>query len=107
MSHVPLASADVKFLVQQSRVASHAKQFEMVQYLAIPATTCNAEHSFSLSARTDAPQQQQMQNAKFGELQKLRAGYMDGRLNVVGEIFEKYVGDFDFCDKDFIDDVAK
>ena len=47
-----------------------------------------------------------MQKAKFGGLQKLWAGYMDGRLNVAGEIIEKYVGDFDFCDEDFIDDVA-
>ena len=37
-------------------------------YLAIPATTCIAEHSFSLSARTDNPQCRQMQKAKFGGL---------------------------------------
>ena len=47
-----------------------------------------------------------MQKAKFGGLQKLRAGYMDGRLNVAGEIIEKYLGDFDFCNEDFIDEVA-
>ena len=75
-------------------------------YLAIPATTCIAERSFSLSARTDGPRQRQMQKAKFGGLQKLWAGYMDGRLNVAGEIIEKYLGDFDFCDEDFIDEVA-
>ena len=74
-------------------------------YLAIPATTCIAERSFSLSARTDNPRRRQIQKAKFGGLQKLRAGYMDGRLNVAGEIMEKYVGDFDFCEEDFIDEV--
>ena len=75
-------------------------------YLAIPATTCIAEHSFSLSARTDNPQRRQMQKAKFGGLQKLWAGYMDGRLNVAGKIMEKYIGDFDFCE-DFRDEVAE
>jgi hypothetical protein len=72
-------------------------------YLAIPATTCIAERSFSLSARTDAPRRRQMGKAKFGGLQKLRAGYMDGRLNVDGEIIKKYIGDFDFADEDFTD----
>jgi hypothetical protein len=48
-------------------------------YLAIPATTCIAERSFSLSARTDDPCRQQMKKVKFGGLQKLRAEYIDGR----------------------------
>ena len=48
-----------------------------------------------------------MQKAKFGGLQKLWAGYMDGRLNVAGKIMEKYIGDFDFCDEDFRDEVAE
>ncbi len=69
-------------------------------YLAIPATTCIAEHSFSLSAHTDDPQRRQMNKVKFGGLQKLRAGYMDGRLSVEGEIMQKYIGDFDFDDED-------
>jgi hypothetical protein len=69
-------------------------------YLAIPATTCIAERSFSLSARTDDPRRRQIQKAKFGGLQKLRAGYMDGRLDVDGEIIKKYIGDFDFDDED-------
>ena len=69
-------------------------------YLAIPATTCIAEHSFSLSAHTDDPWWQQIQKAKFGGLQKLRAGYLDGRLNVEGEVIKKYIGDFDFDDED-------
>ena len=72
-------------------------------YLAIPATTCIVERSFSLSARTDDPRWRQIQKAKFGGLQKLRAGYMDGRLDVDGEIIEKYIGDFDFDDEDWID----
>ena len=72
-------------------------------YLAIPATTCIAEHSFSLSARTDDPRRQQTQKAKFGGLQKLRAGYMDGQMDVDGEIIKKYMGDFDFDDDGFTD----
>ena len=72
-------------------------------YLAIPATTCIAERSFSLSARTDDPRRRQMKKARFGDLQKLRAAYMDGRLNVEGDIMEKYIGDFEFNDEDNID----
>ena len=69
-------------------------------YLAIPATTCIAEHSFSLSARTDDPRRRQMKKVKFGGLQKLRAGYIDGRLSVEGDILSTYVGDFEFEDID-------
>ena len=72
-------------------------------YLAIPATTCIAERSFSLSARTDDPRRRQMKKTKFGGLQKLRAGYLDGGLSVEGEIMEKYIGDFDFNDEDYMD----
>ena len=72
-------------------------------YLAIPVTTCIAERSFSLSARTDDPRRRQMKKTKFGGLQKLRAGYMDGRLSVEGEIMKKYVGDFNFTDDDYVD----
>jgi hypothetical protein len=71
-------------------------------YLAIPATTCIAERSFSLSARTDDPRRRQMQKIKFGGLQKIRAGYMDGRLSVEGGIMEKYIGDFTFDDEDYL-----
>ena len=70
-------------------------------YLAIPATTCIAERSFSLSACTDDPRRRQMKKTKFGGLQKLRAGYQDGRLSVEGNIMEKYIGDFDFNDEDY------
>jgi hypothetical protein len=69
-------------------------------YLAIPATTCIAERSFSLSARTDDPRRRQMKKVKFGGLQKLRAGYIDGRLSVTGDILSRYVGDFEFEDED-------
>ena len=72
-------------------------------YLAVPATTCIAERSFSLSARTDDPRRRQMKKTKFGGLQKLRAGYMDGRLSVQEEIMRKYIGDFDFDDEDYVD----
>jgi hypothetical protein len=67
-------------------------------YLAIPATSCIAECSFSLSGRTDDPRQEQMKKAKFGSLQKIRAGYLDGRLSADGEIMQKYIGDFNFDD---------
>ena len=72
-------------------------------YLAIPATTCIAERSFSLSARTDDPQRRQMKKTIFGGLQKLRAGYMDGRLSAEGEVMKRYIGDFDFNDEDYTD----
>jgi hypothetical protein len=72
-------------------------------YLAIPATTCIAERSFSLSACTDDPRRRQIGKTKFGGLQKLRAGYMDGRLSAEGEILKKYIGDFDFDDSEYVD----
>lgn len=72
-------------------------------YLAIPATTCIAERSFSLSARTDDPRRRQMKKTIFGGLQKLRAGYMDGRLSAEGEVMKRYIGDFDFNDEDYTD----
>jgi len=70
-------------------------------YLAIPATSCIAEHSFFMSAHTDNPCQGRMQTLKFGGLQKLRAGYLDGRINVDSEIMKKYIGDFDFNEDDY------
>ena len=70
-------------------------------YLSIPATSCLAERSFSMSARTDDPRRGRMQNLKFGGLQKLRAGYLDGRINANSEIMKKYIGDFDFYDDDY------
>ena len=70
-------------------------------YLAIPATTCIAERSFSLSARTDDPRRRQIKKVKFGGLQKLRAGYLDGRLSVQSEVLQKYMGDFSFDDNEY------
>ena len=72
-------------------------------YLAIPATTCIAERSFSLSGRTDDPRQRQMNHVKFGGLQKIHAGYMDGQLNTEDEVMEKYIGDFTFDDDEYLD----
>ena len=72
-------------------------------YLAIPATTCIAERSFSLSGRTDDPRRGRMNHVKFGGLQKFRAGYMDGRLSVEDEVMKKYIGDFTFDDDEYSD----
>jgi hypothetical protein len=70
-------------------------------YLAIPATTCIAKCSFSLSTHTDDPRQYQMKKVKFGRLQKLQAGYLDGQLSVQSEILQKYIGDFSFDDEEY------
>jgi hypothetical protein len=44
-----------------------------------------------------------MNKLKFGGLQKLRAGYLDGRISVDSEILRNYIGDFDFDDDDYAD----
>ena len=54
-------------------------------YMAIPASSCLAEHLFSMSARTDDVCQCQMGGEKFGSLQRLRAAYCDGRLEAAQE----------------------
>ena len=72
-------------------------------YLTIPATTCIAERSFSLSGRTDDPRQRQMNHVKFGGLQKIRAGYMDGRLSIEDEVMQRYIGDFTFDDDEYLE----
>ena len=72
-------------------------------YIAILATTCIAEQSFSLSAHTDDPWCWQMKKIKFGGLQKLCAGYLDGWLSAEGEVIKKYIGDFTFDDKVYLD----
>ena len=74
-----------------------------LDYLAIPATSCIAERSFLLSGRIDDPRWGRMKKLKFGGLQKIQTGYLDGRLNVEGEILDKYVGDFNFDDEDYLD----
>jgi len=70
-------------------------------YLAIPATSCIAECSFSMSAWTDDPHWGRMHKLKFGGLQKLHAGYLDGQINVDSEIMKKYIGDFDFDEDNY------
>jgi hypothetical protein len=72
-------------------------------YLAIPASSCIAERSFSLSGRTDDARCGKLGKTKFGGLQKIRAGYIDGRLIVEGDIIEKYLGDFTFDNEEYLD----
>jgi len=72
-------------------------------YLAIPATSCIAERSFSLSGCTDDPRRGQLKKTKFGGLQKIWAGYLDSRLNVDGSIMQKYIRDFTFDDEEYLD----
>ena len=59
------------------------------------------ERSFSMSACTDQPRQGGMNRVKFGALQKIRAGYLDGRISANSEIVEKYIGDFFFDEDDY------
>ena len=69
--------------------SSHQKYpvFRMLahDYLAILVSTCLAERSFSMSARTDDCCCRLMGSDKFGGLQRLRSGYCDGRLEAVNE----------------------
>ena len=45
-----------------------------------------------------------MKKLKFGGgVAKIWAGYLDGRLNVEGEILDKYVGDSNFDDENYLD----
>jgi hypothetical protein len=44
-----------------------------------------------------------MHQLKFGGLQKLRAGYLDGWIDVGSEIMKKYIGDFDFKASEYSD----
>ena len=72
-------------------------------YLAIPATSCIAECSFSMSASTDQPCRGGMNKVKFGALQKLRAGYLDGWISANFEIVKKYIGDFFFDEDEYLE----
>ena len=63
-------------------------------YLAIPASTCLAERSFSMSARTDDCHHRQMGSEKFGGLQRLRSAYHDGQLEAVNEAWMEIDPDF-------------
>ena len=49
------------------------------------------------------PRCRQIDKTKFGGLQKLHAGYLDVQLDIEGEVIKKYLGDFDFDDKDYAD----
>jgi len=49
------------------------------------------------------PRCRQIDKTKFGGLQKLHAGYLNGWLDIEGEVIKRYLGDFDFDDKDYAD----
>ncbi|KIL54113.1 hypothetical protein M378DRAFT_43589, partial [Amanita muscaria Koide BX008] len=49
-------------------------------YIGIPGSTCLAERSFSMSARTDDTRRRHMGSKRFEALQHLRGAYRDGRL---------------------------
>ena len=63
-------------------------------YLVIPGSTCLAEQSFSMSARTDDVWQRQMGGEKFGAVQRLRSAYCDGHLEAVREAWLEIDPDF-------------
>ena len=63
-------------------------------YMAIPGSTCLAERSFSMSARTDDVRRRQIDGDKFGALQQLRSAYRDGRLEAVNEAWMEIDPDF-------------
>ena len=42
-----------------------------------------------------------MHKLKFGGLQKLCTGYLDGWINVDSEIMKKHIGDFDFDEDNY------
>ena len=42
-----------------------------------------------------------MNRVKFGALQKLCAGYLDGQISANSEIVKKYIGDFFFDEDDY------
>lgn len=66
-------------------------------YMAIPGSTCLAERSFSMSARTDDVRRRQMGGDKFGGVQRLRAAYRDGRLKAESEAWLEIDPDDEFC----------
>ena len=58
---------------------------------------------YQQAAASDDPRRGQLKKTKFGGLQKIRAGYLDGRLNVEGDIMGKYLGDFTFDDEEYLE----
>jgi len=65
-------------------------------YLAISGSSCLAERSFSMSARTDDVRRRQMKAQKFGDIQRLRSAYHDGHLTVVTEAWMDIDAKFNF-----------
>lgn len=70
-------------------------------YMGIPASTCLAVRSFSMSAGTD--DDRQMGADRFGPVQRLRAGYRDGRLKAIDQAWQAIEPDFDVDDSESID----
>ena len=58
---------------------------------------------FHFRELTDDPRRRQMNHVKFGGLQKLHAGYMDGRLSIEDEVMQRYIGDFTFDDDEYLE----
>jgi hypothetical protein len=63
-------------------------------YLPIPASSCLAERSFSMSARTDDSRRGLMQDVRFSGLQRIRDGHRDGRFVPEEEALKPFRGDF-------------
>ena len=62
--------------------------------MAIPGSTCLAERSFSMSARTDDVRHCRIDSNKFGALQRLRSAYQDGHLEAINEAWMEINPDF-------------
>lgn len=66
-------------------------------YIGIPGSSCLSERSFSISGRTDLdPLRRQMGAERFGDLQRLKAAYYDGRLKVEEEAWLAIDPDFGY-----------
>ena len=65
-------------------------------YMAIPGSSCLAEHLFSMSAQTDDIQCHQMGGEKFGGVQRLRSAYRDGCLKAESEAWLEIDPDAEF-----------
>lgn len=63
-------------------------------YLPIPASSCLAERSFSMSARTDDSRRGLMKDIRFSGLQRIRDGYRDRRLVPEEEALKPFLDDF-------------
>jgi hAT family C-terminal dimerisation region len=65
-------------------------------FLGIAATTCLVERAFSMSAQTDDARRRRMKRKKFGDLQRLRDGYRDGRITAETETWVALRPDFEW-----------